>query len=211
MKRTFTDLPRRQMLLSLGLFGLAGCWGSFNLTGKVYDWNGSFNSKWASWAVFLVFIILPVYEITLFVDAIALNTIEFFSGRNPVNRSADLGNGQRLVMSGNEERTRVRVEHYEGDRLVRAFHVERLAGDELRISDVDGRARLHVAGHRGGARLRDEEGRTIADLDRKAYEAAANAGQEGQSIAEPVLDGIDATGLHRLLATSDRLHRRGWT
>lgn len=211
MKRTFTDLPRRQMLLSLGLFGLAGCWGSFNLTGKVYDWNGSFNSKWASWAVFLVFIILPVYEITLFVDAIALNTIEFFSGRNPVNRSADLGNWQRLVMSGNEERTRVRVEHYEGDRLVRAFHVERLAGDELRISDVDGRARLHVAGHRGGARLRDEEGRTIADLDRKAYEAAANAGQEGQSIAEPVLDGIDATGLHRLLATSDRLHRRGWT
>ncbi|MCA9656348.1 MAG: DUF3332 family protein [Myxococcales bacterium] len=210
MKRTFTDLPRRELLLSLGLLGLAGCWGSFSLTGRVYDWNGSFSSKWASWAVFLVFIILPVYGTLLFIDAIALNTIEFFSGRNPVQRKADLGNGHHLVMHGDEERTRLRVEHYEGDRLVRTFHVERLADDELRISDGEGRARLHVAGHRGGARLRDEQGRTIADLDREAYEAAAAAGREGRSMAEPVLDGLDTPGLHRMLATSDRLARRGW-
>ena len=48
MKRTLTHLDRRQLLLGLGLFGLAGCWGSFNLTGRVFDWNGSFKSKWVS-------------------------------------------------------------------------------------------------------------------------------------------------------------------
>jgi hypothetical protein len=76
MKRTLTHVQRREMLLTLGLLGLGGCWGSFSLTGRVFDWNGSFGSKWASWAVFLVFIIIPVYGATLFIDAIVLNTIE---------------------------------------------------------------------------------------------------------------------------------------
>lgn len=197
------------MLLTLGLLGLGGCWGSFSLTGKVYDWNGSFGSKWASWAVFLVFIILPVYGTLLFIDAIALNTIEFFSGKNPVNRTADLGQGHHLVMSGDEERTRLRVEHYERDTLVRVFHVERLGDDEIRIVDDEGQARLHVAGHRGGARLRDEAGRTIADLDRQAYQRAVEATETGEPLADRVVDGLDDAALGRVLATSDRLGRSG--
>lgn len=210
MKRTLTDLPRRQLLLTLGLLGVGGCWGSFNLTGRVHDWNGSFGSKWVSWLVFLVFIILPVYGATLFVDALVINTIEFFSGKNPVNRRADLGQGQHLVLRGEAGGSTLLVEHYEHDQLVRAFQIERLAADELRLVDTDGRVRLHVGGHRGGARLRDEEGRTIADLDAKAFAAANEAGAAGRPVAEQVLDGLDDAGLHRMLATTDRLDRRGW-
>jgi hypothetical protein len=211
MKRTHTDLPRRQMLLTLGLLGLGGCWGSFNLTGRVYDWNGSFGSKWVSWLVFLAFIILPVYSITLFIDALVINTIEFFSGKNPINRRADLGNGQHLVLRGEAGGSTLHVEHYdEHDQLVRKFQIERLADDELRLSDAHGRVRLHVGGHRGGARLRDEDGRTIADLEAKAFAAAAEAGAAGRPVAEAVLEGLDATGLHRMLATADRLRRQGW-
>lgn len=210
MKRTHTDLSRRQMLLTLGLLGLGGCWGSFNLTGKVFDWNGSFGSKWVSWLVFLAFIILPVYSITLLVDALVINTIEFFSGRNPINRRADLGKGQHLVLRGEAGGSTLHVEHYEHDKLVRAFQIERLADDELRLCDASGRVRLHVAGHRGGARLRDEEGRTIADLDAEAFAAAAEAGAAGKPVADRVLEGLDAPGMHRMLATADRLHRHGW-
>jgi hypothetical protein len=208
-RRTLTHLQRRQ-LLALGLLGLSGCWGSFNLTGRVFDWNGSFGSKWVSWLVFLAFIILPVYSITLLVDALVINTIEFFSGKNPIQRRADLGNGHHLVLRGEAGGSTLRVEHYEHDRLVRAFQIERLAEDELRLADADGRVRLHVSSHRGGARLRDEDGRTIADLDAKAFAAADKAGAAGLPVAEHILDGLDEQGLHRLLATGDRLDRRGW-
>lgn len=209
MKRPHTDLQRRQMLLTLGLLGLGGCWGSFNLTGRVHDWNGSFNSKWVSWLVFLAFIILPVYEITILVDALVINTIEFYSGRNPVSR-ADLGRGNHLVLRGEQDGATLHVEHYEHDVLVRAFRIERLSDDELRLADAEGRVRLHVHGHRGGARLRDEEGRTIADLDAKAFAAAKAAGEAGEPVADRVVEGLDDASLHRLLATSDRLHRGGW-
>lgn len=210
MKRTRTDLQRRQMLLTLGLLGLGGCWGSFSLTGRLFDWNGSFGSKWVSWLVFLVFIILPVYGATLFIDAVILNTIEFFSGNNPVHRRAELGNGQHLVLRGEAGSSTLRIEHYEHEQLVRAFQIERLAEDEFRVADGDGRVRLHVHGRQGGARLRDEDGRTIADLDAKAFAAASEAGAAGLPVAEHVLDGLDEPGLHRLLATADRLERRGW-
>jgi hypothetical protein len=210
MKRTHTDLQRRQMLLTLGLLGLGGCWGSFNLTGRVHDWNGSFGSKWVSWLVFLAFIILPVYEITILVDALVINTIEFYSGSNPVSRRADLGRGHHLVLRGEADGSTLVVERYEHDRLVHAFRIERLADDELRLASAEGRVLLHVHGHRGGARLRDDEGRTIADLDAKAFAAASEAGAAGQPVAERVLEGLDEPSLHRLLATSERLHRRGW-
>ncbi len=210
MKRTHSDPSRRRMLLALGLFGLAGCWGSFNLTGRVYDWNGSFGSKWASWAVFVVFILIPVYGTLLFIDAIVLNTIEFFSGNNPVHRNADLGNGHRLVMHGEAGSSTMNVEHYEHDRLVRVFKIEKLADDEVRILDRQGRARLHVAGHRGGARLRDEQGRTVADLARETHDAALDAGAQGLPLSEAVGEGIDAPSMHRMMATSDRLSARGW-
>ncbi len=34
--------------------------------------------------IFWVFLVIPVYEVTLFVDFIALNLIEFWSGSNPL-------------------------------------------------------------------------------------------------------------------------------
>ena len=129
MKRS-ASVSRRQMMSTLGLVGAAtlssGCWGSFSLTGKVYDWNGTFGSKWASWGVFLVFTILPVYGTLLFLDAVIFNTIEFFSGNNPIKRSADLGNGQRMVFNPVENDSQaVDVEHYDGETLVRAFRIHK--------------------------------------------------------------------------------------
>ncbi len=59
------------------------CIGSFGLTKKVYEWNKSLD-KWLDELVFLVFIILPVYSIAVLIDGIVLNSIEFWTGTNPI-------------------------------------------------------------------------------------------------------------------------------
>ncbi|NDV47487.1 DUF3332 domain-containing protein [Paludibacter sp. 221] len=64
--------------------GFTSCIGSFGLTSKVYSWNKSLGDKWINELVFLALYIVPVYEIALFADAVVLNTIEFWTGSNPI-------------------------------------------------------------------------------------------------------------------------------
>jgi hypothetical protein len=64
---------------------LTGCYGSFGLTKKVYQFNGSVGNKWMKSLLFFVMAgVVPVYGITTFVDAVVLNLIEFWTGSNPV-------------------------------------------------------------------------------------------------------------------------------
>ena len=63
----------------------SGCMGSFKLTNGLYDWNKSIGSKWVNELVFFAFVFIPVYGITLTIDAIILNSIEFWGGGNPVS------------------------------------------------------------------------------------------------------------------------------
>lgn len=66
----------------------SSCIGSFGLFNKLLDWNRNIDNKFVNELVFLVFCIIPVYEISLIADILVLNTIEFWSGSNPV---ADAG------------------------------------------------------------------------------------------------------------------------
>ena len=72
-------------LLIVGIVVMSsGCYGSFVLTSKLYKWNGTVGSKLAKEAVFLVLVIVPVYGLATFGDAVVLNLIEFWSGTNPM-------------------------------------------------------------------------------------------------------------------------------
>ena len=77
MKKTFKFTAL--MLSAVILF--SSCLGSFQLTNKVFKLNKSIGDKWVNELVFAACCILPVYEITLFVDAVVFNTIEFWSGK----------------------------------------------------------------------------------------------------------------------------------
>jgi hypothetical protein len=70
-----------------------GCYGSFNLVRKVWKFNGTLGDKWINEVGFLVMSIVPVYGIAGFVDALVLNSVEFWTGENPVSASND----QRVV------------------------------------------------------------------------------------------------------------------
>lgn len=62
----------------------SSCIGSFGLSNKLHSWNNSIGSKWVNELVFLAFCIVPVYEVSLIADGLIINSIEFWSGSNPI-------------------------------------------------------------------------------------------------------------------------------
>ncbi|MCL2260798.1 MAG: DUF3332 family protein [Fibromonadales bacterium] len=60
-----------------------GCFGSFKLTKAAYDFNKGLGNKWLSWIVFLI-VGHVATVITLTVDSLILNSLEFWTGKNPL-------------------------------------------------------------------------------------------------------------------------------
>ena len=85
MKKTF----KFTALLLAATIMFSSCIGSFQLTNKVFKLNNQIGSKWVNELVFAACCILPVYEITLFVDAIVFNSIEFWSGKKVLANKGD--------------------------------------------------------------------------------------------------------------------------
>ena len=84
---------RRSHSIGVGLVAMAlllnGCYGPFNLTRRLYNWNGQAGTtKWEQEMVFLLLVALPVYELTALGDAIVFNSMEFWTGNNPVDPPA---------------------------------------------------------------------------------------------------------------------------
>ena len=86
MKKKSLTLLVAATLASSVLF--SSCIGSFGLSNKLLDWNRNIDSKFVNELVFVAFWIVPVYEISALADILVLNSIEFWSGSNPV---ADAG------------------------------------------------------------------------------------------------------------------------
>lgn len=72
---------------------LAGCTGPFALTKKLHKWQTGFDDKWVDEVAFLGCIILPVYGLATLGDALIFNSVEFWTGDNPMDTvSAPQGN-----------------------------------------------------------------------------------------------------------------------
>ncbi len=93
--------------IAVGAILLAGtsmtfssCVGSFTLTKRVLGWNNQVGNKFVNELVFFAFWILPVYEVTAIADLLVLNSIEFWSGTNPMEASVkaiDTDHGRYLI------------------------------------------------------------------------------------------------------------------
>lgn len=76
----------------------AGCIGNFELTRKVYQFNREVDSnKWIQWLAFLVLNVVPVYSFAVLIDAIFANSVEFWTGDNPVTAGVD---GETKIVHG---------------------------------------------------------------------------------------------------------------
>ncbi len=61
-----------------------GCYGPFKLTCKLHHWNGeATQDRWINEFIFIV--ISPAYGVCTMVDAVVLNSIEWWSGKNPMD------------------------------------------------------------------------------------------------------------------------------
>ena len=89
-KKSFTALLC--MVLGSSLL-FTSCIGSFTLSNKLLSWNQSIDSKFVNELVFIAFCIVPVYGIAVTADALVFNSIEFWSGDNPV---ADAGSVKKV-------------------------------------------------------------------------------------------------------------------
>ena len=75
------------IIIAIG-FAQTSCIGSFKLFNKVLNWNKKVSGKFVNELVYLLFWIVPVYEISLLIDGLVLNTLEFWTGSNPVAMNA---------------------------------------------------------------------------------------------------------------------------
>lgn len=126
------------MALALCL-GSSACYGPFSLTRKLHKWNGEVGSKWVNEAVFVGFVVLHVYTFAALGDAVIFNSVEFWSGKNPVNakhvRSVEQGDHQAVLSLTPEQ---LRIDSFEKGRPAGTVIV-RPEGGSVVARDVRGR------------------------------------------------------------------------
>lgn len=99
-------MKRKNLIFSLVVlcsasFAFQSCIGSFALTNKVLTWNRNVSNKFLNEVVFFAFWVLPVYEVTAAADLLVINSIEFWSGNNPMvanNQIIETENGNYQIL-----------------------------------------------------------------------------------------------------------------
>jgi Domain of unknown function (DUF3332). len=83
-------------------FLFTSCVGSFSLHSRLSSWNQTIGTKFVNEVVYLACNIVPVYGVCYLADALVLNSIEFWTGSNPMANVGDVKkvkgeNGNYLV------------------------------------------------------------------------------------------------------------------
>lgn len=106
MKKSFITVAT-VLLLCSSMIITPSCIGSFSLTNRLLGWNKTVGSKFVNELVFFAFWVLPVYEVSCLADLLVLNSIEFWSGRNPMTASTEQritgSDGQTYIVRGDAE------------------------------------------------------------------------------------------------------------
>ncbi|MBA3853278.1 MAG: hypothetical protein C0503_02625 [Gemmatimonas sp.] len=134
-------------VVAAGLVASTGCFGSFQLTRKLYAFNKGISSE--RFVPELVFIpLIPVYGLAAWGDALIANTVEFWTGSNPVSSSRVVrADGSTLIQHG--------VTTSEG---------KTLTIEEVKDGETISTTTLHVPHEMDSAQLttRYKDGRTVS-------------------------------------------------
>ncbi len=158
--------------LGLSLLLAAGCYGPFQLTRKLYQWNGQAGDKWPQEFMFLVLTWVPVYGLTALGDAVIFNSIEFWTGKNPVvenSRTAQIKRVTRNTASAVlsyiplSEGGDLFIEQFQQGKAAGSLHLQRKHDMAVGL-DENGRVLLSAQTLADGSILvRDGQGKQMAN------------------------------------------------
>ncbi len=93
----------------MGFIGTA-CFGEFQLTRKIYQWNESVvEGRFVQTLLFYAMNIIPVYGVGATIDFFILNLIEFWSGSNPM--AMEPGESEEIFLTEDGVQYRLRATH----------------------------------------------------------------------------------------------------
>ena len=168
--------------------GISGCYGPFYLTRKVWKFNGEVSdNKWVVEVVHLICLALPVYSIAGAADGLIFNSIEFWTGNNPLAQaSADGVKATRRIVHGDTEYLLKRVAGSTGDALVIEQSRHGQPGEVLRFQ----RQGDHMVALNGeGAMLfssRTEADGRVVITDAAGAQVASYTGDDAQRLLKTV-------------------------
>ena len=147
---------------------LGGCYGPFHLTRRVHTWNGQVGDKWINELVFLLLGFIPVYSVSIWADALIFNSIEFWTGDNPMakgppTKTFTKGDAKTVVtylpQQGQEQMI---VQQMQKGQPTRTLHLERRDGVTLARDGQGEVVFIATSMSDGGVSVKDAEGRDVA-------------------------------------------------
>ncbi|HKT33196.1 MAG TPA: DUF3332 family protein [Nitrospira sp.] len=160
----------------------SGCFGPFNLTRNVYNWNGGIkgsgevNDKWMKEIVFFGMIVIPVYMFSALLDAFVFNAIQFWSGSNPVKVTqgpdgfveAATSGESTIEFSWSTEHRRATVAYRRHGELIKIVTLE-AEGNAYRMIDDWTGASYHITADAAGVRIVDAHCRLVAGIPHPSH------------------------------------------
>ena len=125
MKRV-TKLFSMALIMVLISVSFFGCYGNFAATRKVYDFNGSFGNKWVDSVMMHVLSYVPIYPIAITADALIFNTVEFWTGSNPMA----MGPNDEVIKYAHENGTDLKITIRQNEVIVNNMNT----GEDLELS-----------------------------------------------------------------------------
>lgn len=120
----FTSITMLVVLLTVGM---AGCFGNFAAVRKVYDFNQNISDKWVQQAAFWALSWIPVYELAAFADVFFFNTVEFWTGSNPMA----MASGEEVIKYASENGKDLKITIRQNQVIVEDLD---MPGQELELS-----------------------------------------------------------------------------
>lgn len=175
-------------VLAVSLIGTstAGCFGSFAATRWIWNFNKDISgNKFIQWLVFLVLVIIPVYEIGGLIDIWILNSLEFWFGGGGTSaadgsdeRVVELDGGRWMHMKRDDAAQTMTVTVHDGE-VARTVTME-VVGNGMRMLDGTGAVIGAVRdADDGGLEVVDGWGQVLADVDADTVREATQEWEQG--------------------------------
>jgi hypothetical protein len=155
---------------------LTNCYGAFPLTHAVYKANGDIENSLLRQVIFWVFVIVPVYEVAMFADAVAFNLIDFWTGEGVDFSSTTDQQGNTVTLQPSQDRREAVLTVSKAGKALQELRFVRASDSVCNVYDstgvLVGKAMRTPSGE---LRLTDAQDRTVSVI---------SADQVGQVLAE---------------------------